>query len=157
MRPWTRRTREPISNAAAQARNTLRAMCQGTINRPRGVTVSTLDSESSDRGSNPREAFQACIHVGIPATLCEVWALSHGVLLASEVELLSPIPITYPTPSPPQGLSSTCPQSQDLTTAPGGRPAPRGKNATSTPLVRHQVQGSIMACQIPTRALSSVV
>ena len=23
---------------------------------PRGVTVSTLDSESSDRGSNPREA-----------------------------------------------------------------------------------------------------
>ena len=27
------------------------------LNRPRGVTVSTLDSESSDRGSNPREAF----------------------------------------------------------------------------------------------------
>ena len=26
---------------------------------PRGVTVSTLDSESSDRGSNPREAFRA--------------------------------------------------------------------------------------------------
>ncbi len=26
-------------------------------NRPRGVTVSTLDSESSDRGSNPREAL----------------------------------------------------------------------------------------------------
>ena len=25
---------------------------------PRGVTVSTLDSESSDRGSNPREAFK---------------------------------------------------------------------------------------------------
>ena len=25
---------------------------------PRGVTVSTLDSESSDRGSNPREALQ---------------------------------------------------------------------------------------------------
>ena len=25
---------------------------------PRGVTVSTLESESSDRGSNPREAFQ---------------------------------------------------------------------------------------------------
>ena len=25
--------------------------------RPRGVTVSTLDPESSDRGSNPREAF----------------------------------------------------------------------------------------------------
>lgn len=30
----------------------------GTASRtwPRGVTVSTLDSESSDRGSNPREA-----------------------------------------------------------------------------------------------------
>ena len=27
---------------------------------PHGVTVSTLDSESSDRGSNPREAF-ACV------------------------------------------------------------------------------------------------
>ena len=27
------------------------------LNWPRGVTVSTLDSESSDRGSNPREAF----------------------------------------------------------------------------------------------------
>ena len=27
--------------------------------RPRGVTVSTLDSESSDRGSNPREALLA--------------------------------------------------------------------------------------------------
>ena len=33
---------------------------------PRGVTVSTLDSESSDRGSNPREAsllIQAAEHV----------------------------------------------------------------------------------------------
>ena len=29
------------------------------FNRPRGVTVSTLGSESSDRGSNPREAFLA--------------------------------------------------------------------------------------------------
>ena len=27
---------------------------------PRGVTVSTLDSESSDRGSNPRET--SCMH-----------------------------------------------------------------------------------------------
>ena len=30
--------------------------CPASI-RPRGVTVSTLDSESSDRGSNSREAF----------------------------------------------------------------------------------------------------
>ena len=28
-----------------------------TFARPRGVTVSTLDSESSGRGSNPREAY----------------------------------------------------------------------------------------------------
>jgi hypothetical protein len=28
------------------------------VNWPRGVTVSTLDSESSDRGSDPREAFE---------------------------------------------------------------------------------------------------
>ena len=31
------------------------------IIRPRGVTVSTLDSESSDRGSNPREASHALL------------------------------------------------------------------------------------------------
>ena len=29
------------------------------VHRPRGVTVSILDSESSDRGSNPREAFHS--------------------------------------------------------------------------------------------------
>jgi hypothetical protein len=28
------------------------------VNWPRGVAVSTLDSASSDRGSNPREAFE---------------------------------------------------------------------------------------------------
>ena len=33
-----------------------RHMQFSTFARPRGVTVSTLDSESSDRGSNPREA-----------------------------------------------------------------------------------------------------
>ena len=31
------------------------------IQRPRGVTVSTLDSESSDCGSNPREACNYCL------------------------------------------------------------------------------------------------
>ena len=31
-------------------------ICMLLLARPRGVTVSTLDSESSDRGSNPREA-----------------------------------------------------------------------------------------------------
>ena len=33
---------------------------QSVASWPHGVTVSTLDSESSDRGSNPREAF-ACV------------------------------------------------------------------------------------------------
>ena len=32
--------------------------------RPRGVTVSTLDSESNDRGSNPREALLAVLLAG---------------------------------------------------------------------------------------------
>ena len=42
-----------------------------SCNWPRGVTVSTLDSESSDRGSNPREAF-LCISVpaNFAATIC---------------------------------------------------------------------------------------
>ena len=34
--------------------------CWHHIRWPHGVTVSTLDSESSDRGSNPREAFRKC-------------------------------------------------------------------------------------------------
>ena len=33
---------------------------------PRGVTISTLDSESSDRGSNPREAFPWLSDFGPP-------------------------------------------------------------------------------------------
>ena len=37
------------------------------VSWPRGVTVSTLDSESSDRGSNPREAFfsPAAVHLNL--------------------------------------------------------------------------------------------
>ena len=47
----------------------------GGFSGPRGVTVSTLDSESSDRGSNPREASFCflCWLVGI--VLCD---LSQG-------------------------------------------------------------------------------
>jgi hypothetical protein len=41
-----------LSTSKAQAPRT-------AFNRPRGVTVSTQDSESCDRGSNPREAFFA--------------------------------------------------------------------------------------------------
>ena len=41
---------------SAKCKNTLRLLASWC--RPRGVTVSTLNAESSDRGSNPREAFQ---------------------------------------------------------------------------------------------------
>jgi hypothetical protein len=40
------------------------AICTMDFNWPRGVTVSTLDPESSDRGSNPREAFPICVMLG---------------------------------------------------------------------------------------------
>jgi hypothetical protein len=40
------------------------AICTMNFNWPRGVTVSTLDPESSDRGSNPREAFPICVMLG---------------------------------------------------------------------------------------------
>jgi hypothetical protein len=42
----------------------VRAQNAANFNWPRGVTVGTLDSESSDRGSNPREAF--CQYGGRP-------------------------------------------------------------------------------------------
>ena len=38
------------------------------VSGPRGVTVSTLDSESSDRGSDPREALCAGYSVNLLAT-----------------------------------------------------------------------------------------
>ena len=45
---------------------------------PRGVTVGTLDSESSDRGSNPREAF-SLIEIGIGiGTSDKIWGLQNG-------------------------------------------------------------------------------
>ena len=50
---------------------------------PRGVTVSTLDPESSDRGSNPREAF----HAGSDIEHTRAHATRHG--------------LTSPEPQPP--------------------------------------------------------
>ena len=45
---------------------------------PRGVMVSTLDSESGDRGSNPREAFSQ-IETGIgTGTSDKIWGLQSG-------------------------------------------------------------------------------
>ena len=47
-----------LAKALSQAAAIKGDHCEGGSNTwPRGVTVSTLDSESSDRGSNPREAF----------------------------------------------------------------------------------------------------
>ena len=51
---------------------------QISITRSRGVTVSTLDPESSDRGSNPRETFCMCAH---DSTVC---ADLHRVDLLAE-------------------------------------------------------------------------
>lgn len=42
--------------------------------RPRGVTVSTLDSESSDRGSNPREASCIDVLAAMGVWRCEIGA-----------------------------------------------------------------------------------
>ena len=42
---------------------------------PRGVTVSTLDSESSNRGSNPREALATALPTVTPDLLCDTICL----------------------------------------------------------------------------------
>ena len=47
---------------------------------PRGVTVSTLDSESSDRGSNPREVyiwFMGGVIVSVSGPCLRVYVHSH--------------------------------------------------------------------------------
>ena len=52
---------------------------------PRGVTASTLDSESSDRGSNPREA---CCDWGIlrqAVHRCQARTLKHSVDVAADL------------------------------------------------------------------------
>ena len=51
---------------------------ESLYNGPRGVTVSTLDSESSDRGSNPREALFAYGH-GLTGVMRDTKA-SQGIL-----------------------------------------------------------------------------
>ena len=66
-------------------------MIADACNWPRGVTVSTLDSESSDRGSNPREALNPSVapHVEVRAECkCPVWA---------RVSLTAPFAVQGPT------------------------------------------------------------
>ena len=50
----------PTPRSVAASTDILTCVVEGTVQMcfsgPRGVAVSTLDSESSDRGSNPREA-----------------------------------------------------------------------------------------------------
>ena len=47
------------------------------INRPRGVTVSTMNSESRDRGSIPREAFVTQTHVILVMNI-RIYCTSHA-------------------------------------------------------------------------------
>ena len=49
------------------------------VHWPRGVTVSTLDSESSDCGSNPREAFEFSAISGV---LRLSWSAARAALRA---------------------------------------------------------------------------
>ena len=59
-----RHTHRPTAKQTCKTmKNVLRTYIY--ISRPRGVTVSTLDSESSDRGSNPREAFLHCNDISL--------------------------------------------------------------------------------------------
>ena len=52
-------------------------------NRPRGVTVSTLDSESSDRGSNPREVSRQIFENWTEKTKSAHFAVDNNSHLAS--------------------------------------------------------------------------
>ena len=49
--------KDPIEMKTTCDQRAADLMVNDNNNLPRGVMVSTLDSESSDRGSNPREAF----------------------------------------------------------------------------------------------------
>lgn len=61
--------------------------------RPRGVTVSTLDSESSDRGSNPREASSPCRRAPSVAEInslpkdAHTHTLTHDVATTAEIHV----------------------------------------------------------------------
>ena len=57
---------------------------------PRGVTVSTLDSESSDRGSNPREAFLALAAQEVSNTASHIKAQAGTVWIVSVLIILRP-------------------------------------------------------------------
>ena len=53
-----------VLGAAIGSGRTSKCLGRHVARRPRGVTVSTLDSDSSGRGSNPREAsvWKRCVH-----------------------------------------------------------------------------------------------
>ena len=98
-----------------------------SVNWPRGVTVSTLDSESSDRGSNPREAsallpplacgarrrrwlcrcrgWRPALHASDGAPVCPSGLEALGVGYFIRLERLTPCPPRNP-PLSPTGLLS---------------------------------------------------
>ena len=64
-------------------------------NRPRGVTVSTLDSESSDRGSNPREVSRQILKNELKREC--------NIVLDSTIAFASMRPYAKSYPSQPMG------------------------------------------------------
>ena len=58
---------------------------------PRGVTVSTLDSESSDRGSNPRETCELSLDLIAPCATGRLLVMAVLLWLALAVSCKPPI------------------------------------------------------------------
>ena len=61
-----------------------------TCSWSRGVTVSTLDSESSDRDSNPREAFLALAAQEVNNTASHIKAQAGTAWIVSVLIILRP-------------------------------------------------------------------
>jgi hypothetical protein len=111
-------------------------------NWPRGVTVRTLDSESSDRGSNPREAFLISSACGGPHA-------RHRILFSAGRD--APHPVLYPPRTTSAARSN--PSSSPGRAIPGGHPRREKYSATSARVaLRMLAKGN---CAAPlTRLLS---
>ena len=111
---WSHRARRPLAGATL-------------FNWPRGVTVSTLDSESSDRGSNPREASIQML------TCARIRSTPAGLARRARRR-------DAPPPAHPMGLARAGePSNRDL--LPGGRAA--GHDWSSKHLDCHSVTGPV--------------
>ncbi len=91
----------PVRNAVMGRENDGRASSNlpprhVSLPRPRGVTVSTLDSESSDRGSNPREA-SATVNLATPRLHAERLNAAGAENLHSGLDAVGACPwMTHP-------------------------------------------------------------